>query len=361
LAKRDYYEVLGVQRSAAPDELKKSFRKLAMQYHPDKNPGDKKAEERFKELSEAYEILSDPEKRKAYDQFGHLGTQAGFRPGANPFEGFSRGGQGGRGSAGGPGGFSGFENFGGGFNSQGAGNPDNFQDIFGDIFSDFFSGRGARPGGPGGAPGGGAKANARGRGADLRYTLNITFEEAAAGTEKTISFIRQRAGKEETAKLAITVPAGVKSGQRLKLRGEGDAPAANGPTGDLYVIINIQDHAIFKRVENDVHLDLPITFQEAVLGTSTDIPTLTGKASLKIPPGTPSGQIFRLKGKGFAAAPAAGGPGPGDMLVRVVIDVPRDLTEEQRDLLKRFSASQKPSPLIKAYHEKVDRILKSKK
>ena len=346
MAKRDYYEVLGAPRSATPDDLKKAFRKLAMQFHPDKNPGDKKAEDRFKELNEAYEVLSDAQKRQAYDQFGHMGAQGGFRPGQNPFEGFNRGGAAGQGF----GGFEGF-NYSGG---QGApGDAENFQDIFGDIFSDFFAGRGGPR--PGGAT---QKPNSRGRGADLRYTLNISFEEAAAGTDKTISFIRQRGGKEETAKLSITVPAGVKGGQRLKLRNEGDAPTGNGPLGDLYVIINIQDHPLFKRVENDVHLDLPITYFDAVLGTTVDIPTLTGKASLRVPPGTPSGQIFRLKGKGFAAV---GGPGAGDMLVRVIIDVPRELSDEQRDLLKRFSSTLKPSPLIKSYHEKVDRILKSKK
>ena len=352
MAKRDYYEVLGVKRSATADELKKAFRKLAMQFHPDKNPGDKKAEERFKEINEAYEILSDKEKRQAYDQFGHMGAQGGFRPGANPFEGFGGFGRAGQGQ----GGFEGFGGFG-----QGQGGQENFQDIFGDIFSDFFAGR-ARAGGPGGPGGAGAGTGTRprstNRGADLRYTLNISFEEAAAGTEKTISFIRQRGGKEEAAKLAITVPAGVKAAQRLKLRGEGDANATGGPAGDLYVIINIQDHALFKRVENDVHMDLPLSFNDAVFGTSVEIPTLTGKASLKIPAGTPSGQIFRLKGKGFASM---GGPEAGDMLVRVVIDVPRDLTDEQKDLLKRFGSSVKSSPLVKAYHDKVDRILKTKK
>ncbi|MEK7357966.1 MAG: DnaJ C-terminal domain-containing protein [Bdellovibrionota bacterium] len=344
MSKRDYYDILGVARTSSPDEMKKAFRKLALQYHPDKNPGDKKAEERFKELNEAYETLSDPQKRQAYDQFGHAASQGGFRPGQNPFEGFARG-------AGGPGGFGGFGNQ--GFGAGPGAGPENFQDIFGDIFGDFFQGR-ARPGGPGAGP----RGPSRNRGADLRYTLNISFEEAAAGAEKTISFIRQRGGKEETAKLAVNVPAGVKAGQRLKLRGEGDAPVTGGNTGDLYVIINIQDHALFKRVENDVHMDLPLSFIDSVTGASVDIPTLTGKASLKIPPGTPSGQIFRLKGKGFSSVGTTGG---GDMLVRIVIDVPREMTDEQREQLKKLFGSLKPSPLVTAYQEKVERILKSKK
>ncbi len=349
--KRDFYEVLGVQRSASADELKKAFRKLAMQYHPDKNPGDKKAEEKFKEVNEAYETLSEPEKRQMYDQFGHAGAQAGFRPGAGGFGGGPFGGFGGAGA--GAGGFGGF----GGAGQGGAG-PENMQDIFGDIFSDFFSGRTRGAGGPGAGPGAGGARSQRGRGADLRYTLGISFEEAATGTEKTISFIRQRGGKEETSRLQVTVPAGVKPGQRLKLRGEGDASAAGGATGDLYVIINIQDHSLFKRVDNDVHMDLPLNFVDAIMGTTVEIPTLTGKASLKIPAGTPSGQLFRLKGKGFASV---NGPGAGDMLVRIVIDVPKELTDEQKELLKKFSSSLKPSPLVKAYQEKVERILKAKK
>ena len=274
--KRDYYEVLGVKRNATPDELKKAFRKLAIQFHPDKNQGDKKSEERFKEASEAYEVLGDAQKRQQYDQFGH------------GFAAFSGGG--GPGGAGGP--FRGGNPFGGGgfggfedqtFSGFGSSGPESFQDIFGDIFGEAFRGgasaRGPRPGADAG-PRGGTKT----RGADLRYTITITFEEAATGCEKTISFVRQRSGREETAKLAITIPSGVKPGQRLKLRAEGDAPPSGSQMGDLYVIVNVAEHSLFKRVENDVHLELPLNFVDAVNGFVVEIPTLTGKASLRIPP-----------------------------------------------------------------------------
>ncbi|MCM2282436.1 MAG: molecular chaperone DnaJ, partial [Bdellovibrionaceae bacterium] len=238
----------------------------------------------------------------------------------------------------------------GGFGHANAG-PESFQDIFGDIFSDIFAGQGR-------GPGRGARGGRAVRGADLRYTLNITFEEAATGTEKPISFVRNRNNKEETARVSITVPAGVNTGQRLKLRGEGDSAPQGGQTGDLYVIINVQDHPLFRRVENDVHVDLPISFADAALGATLEIPTLTGKASLKIPPGTPSGQIFRLKGKGFASMT---GPAAGDQLVKIVIDVPKDLTEEQKQMLTKMTASLRNSPLVKTYQEKLDRILKTRK
>lgn len=339
--KRDFYEILGVQRNASADELKKAFRKQALKFHPDKNPGDKKAEERFKEANEAYDVLSDPKKRQQYDQFGHgfgafagAGGGPGYGGGA-PFGGFDD---------------TTFSGFGGG--------PESFQDIFGDIFGGAFGG--AQPRGPRHQEPG-PRGGTRNRGADLRYTLTISFEESAVGCEKTISFVRQRGGKEETARLAITVPAGVRSGQRLKLRGEGDAPSVGQQMGDLYVVINVADHPLFRRSDNDVHLELPLNFSDAVIGAVIEIPTLTGKASLKIPPGTPSGQVFRLKGKGFAFVDRSSGPNgsaSGDMLVKVLIDVPRDLTDDQRELLKQFALSVRPGSMVKSFQEKVERLKK---
>lgn len=322
MSKKDFYSVLNVSRSASPEEIKKSYRKLAMKYHPDKNPNDKKAEETFKELTEAYEILSDPKKREMYDKFGFTG--AGAHAGAG---------------AGGPGpGFGGF----GGFES-GAG-PEGFQDIFGDIFGDVF--------------GGGRGRARKPKGADLRYTLNVGFEEAAAGCEKVISFIRSKAGREDTAKLSVKVPAGVRQGQRLKLSGEGDSPAPGGINGDLYVIININDHPLFKREDDDVILDMPVSYVDAILGSEVHVPTLTGKVSLKIPAGTHSGQVFRIKGRGF---PTVGGFGSGDMLVRVQIDTPNNLTSKQKELLQELSSATEPTPQVKLFNEKVQQLMRNRK
>ncbi len=337
-AKRDYYEVLGIKRNATPEEIKKAFRKMALLYHPDKNPGDKKAEDKFKEASEANDVLSDETKRQQYDRFGHgfaAYTGAAASAAHGPYGGFED---------------TTYSGFGSG--------PDSFQDIFGDIFGDI-TGAGRR--GPRGGPQSeaGPRGGSRTRGADLRYTLSITLEEAGTGCEKTISFVRQRVGKEETARLAITIPAGVKTGQRLKLRGEGDAPPTGNQMGDLYVIVNVADHALFRRSENDVHLEVPLNFADAVFGTVAEIPTLTGKASLKIPAGTPSGQIFRLKGKGFSSVEGSDSSGPaGDMLVKILIDVPRDLSNEQIELLKRFASSVRPGPMVKSFQEKVERLRK---
>jgi len=333
LSKKDFYSLLNVSRSATADEIKKAYRKLAMQYHPDKNPGDKKAEEKFKEFSEAYEVLSDPKKREMYDQFGHAGTQGGFGGAGGPF-----------GGAGGP--------FGGAGAGAGQG-QDPFQDIFSDVFSEIFGTRGHGPGAGTGGP-----RRRQQKGSDLRYTLNIAFEESALGTEKVISFVRQRNNSDETAKLAVNVPAGVKEDQRLKLAGEGDSPPGGGTAGDLYVIIKIQDHPLFKRQENDILMDLPVTYTDAILGTSVEIPTLSGKAMIRIPPGTHTGQTFRLKGKGF---PKIGGFGSGDMLVRLIVDTPEKINSRQKELLEELSKGGDETPLVKAFKEKAANIMRNKK
>lgn len=327
--KRDYYTVLNVPRSASPDELKKAYRKLAMQFHPDKNPGDKKAEDKFKEVSEAYDVLSDPKKKEAYDQFGFAGAQ-GFGGGEGPFGGFSGQGPFGGGRPGGMGG-------------------DQFQDIFGDVFGDIFGGR------AGASAGAGARRRPT-RGADLRYTLTLTLEEAAVGTEKPIHFVRQNGNKEETKKLNVTVPAGVKEGQRLKLSGEGDITP--GGAGDLYVIVNLQEHTLFKRQDADVSLDLPVSFIDAILGTTSEIPTLTGKSEIRIPPGTHTGQVLRLKGKGF---PKIGGFGNGDMLIRVLVDTPDSVSSKQKELLVQLSEATSETPLVKNFREKSAQLMRSRK
>jgi molecular chaperone DnaJ len=373
VAKRDYYEVLGVQKNVNADELKKAYRKLAMKFHPDKNQGNKEAEEKFKEVSEAYEVLSDQKKRQMYDQYGHVANQGG---------------------AGGPFG-SGAENYG------------SFQDLFNDVFGDFF--------GAGGRSGGGRSRDPRQqKGADLRYTLNITFEEAATGCEKKISFMRNRActtckgsgsksgeapvtctecqGAGEVrfqqgffavsrpcpkchgegtmiknpchvchgartvqtpSKLEVSVPAGVSTGQRLKLRSEGDMAPGGGVAGDLYVVMQLMPHPIFERQDDDILCEIPLSFSEAALGAEISVPTLTGHVALKIPPGTPSAKTFRIKGKGY---PHLGGYGAGELYVRVVVDVPTSLNSEQKELLKKLETSGGETPLKKQFREKLKQL-----
>lgn len=348
--KRDYYEVLGVTRAASLDEIKKAYRKKALEFHPDRNPGNKEAEEKFKEATEAYSALSDPEKRQAYDQFGHAAFEGRGAAGGSPFEGFAD--------------FSGFE------------------DIFGDIFGSFFGGAGAG-------------RRKRGRaGHDLRCDIEITFDEAVFGAEKEVRLGRrvlcakcdgsgaasgsspapcaQCAGagqiriqqgfftisrtchvcggsgqtikdpcrecngeglRVEEARIKVKIPAGIDEGQRLKLRGEGDAGLAGGPAGDLYVQVAIKKHPIFHREESELICEVPIGYTIAVLGGEIEIPTLEGKEKLKIPAGTQSGKVFRLKHRGVTVI---GSDRRGDLHVKVDIVVPKKISKERRELLSKL-------------------------
>ena len=359
--KRDYYEVLGVDKNASADEIKKAYRKMAMKYHPDKNPGDKEAEEKFKEANEAYEVLSDETKRATYDQYGHAGMEGGFGGGAGGFNGFGGGG---------------------------------VEDIFSDIFSSFGGGFG----GFSGFGGGGSRRRGPSRGADMKISINLTFKEAAFGTEKKIKikrkeacqtchgtgaepgseahtcdkcggsgqiYIRQQTpfgtiqqntvcdkchgegeiidkpchschgtGLEEKERtINIKIPAGVDNGSVLPLRGEGNTGARGGGKGDLFVYIYVKEDPIFKREENDVFFEIPITFAQAALGAELVVPTIDGKVKLRIPEGTQTGKVFRLKGKGI---PSVNGRGRGDQYVTVRVEVPRKLNKKQKELLRSF-------------------------
>lgn len=280
---KDPYSVLGVQRDSTDEEIKKSYRKLALKYHPDKNPNDKKAEDRFKEINQAYEAIGSVGKRKAFDRsFQPSATRRSEPPTTDVGE-------------------------------------ESFQETFGDLFGDLFGGKSSRRGQ---------------RGADLKYNLLISLEEATGGAEKVISFIRQVGRKEETAKMAVRVPPGVRQGQKLKLKGEGDV-SDDGQPGDLFVLVSIRPHPLFTVAGNNVHLDFPLTLSEAISGAHVTLPTLTGNVDLKIPPGTTSGKVFRLKGKGLAQA---NGLGSGDMFVKTLVDVPIGLSAKQKDLLKEFDS-----------------------
>ncbi len=324
MAQKDFYEVLGVKKGVGEDELKKAYRKLAMKWHPDKNPNNKQAEENFKEISHAYDILSDPKKRAAYDQFGTSqfnfgGPGNGPDPFSEMFRQSRRGGGGRRTTT---------------FESQGF-EGDSFQNIFSDLFSDFFSAeqREAPPRGP--------------QVSDLKYNLTIPLEEAHSGSEKVINFMRSRNGKETATKLSVKIPAGITNGQRLKLTGEGD-DGARGKFGDLYVIVNVAPHPLFEIKESDLWIECPIPFSTAALGGSLEVPSLTGKVALKIPEGTPSGKVFRLRDKGLSAGP---GSGVGSLFVRVLIDVPSQLSVVDKDLVSQINL--KNGVLSKDFEEKI--------
>ena len=368
--KRDYYEVLGVNRDASEDAIKKAYRKLAMKHHPDRNPESKEAEERFKETKEAYEVLSDAEKRRAYDAYGHAGV--------NP----QMGGMG-------PGDAAGF----GGF-----------AEAFGDIFSDIFGG------------GQGRGRSSVYRGADLRYNLEISLEQAARGTETRIRIpaletcetchgsgakpgtqpktcetchgsgtvrlsqgffsIQQTcpachgtgrtisdpcgtcrgAGRVKRHKtLSVKIPAGVDEGDRIRLTGEGEAGVNGGPAGDLYVVMHVRAHGVFERDGDDLHCQMPISFTHAALGGEIEIPTLDGSAKVKVPPETQSGQVFRLRGKGIKGVRSSY---PGDLLCEVAVETPVRLTERQKELLRELEEinrkdGDRHNPRAKSFMDKV--------
>jgi molecular chaperone DnaJ len=368
--KRDYYEVLGVERNASEEEVKRAYRKLAVKFHPDKNPDDPHAEEKFKELGEAYDVLMDPEKRAAYDRFGH----AAFAPGGI--------------------------GFGGGFHDP----FDIFREVFGGsgfgggIFETFF--------------GGGTRTEDRHRGSDLRYDMEIALEEAASGVEKEIEIekagtcdkcggtgaepgsgavtcptcrgrgqvISSRAffqvsqtcprcrgsgeiiekpcrrchgdGRvEKRSRVKLKIPAGIREGSRLRSLHNGEAGIRGGPSGDLYVVIHIREHKIFQRDEDDLYCEVPIPFWVAALGGEVDIPTLEGKAHLKVPAGTQSGQLFKLRGKGIANIDRRD---HGDLLARLIVEVPSRLNTEQRRKLEEFAAlcGDENTPLRKSFFER---------
>jgi len=358
--KRDYYEVLGVSRDVSAQELKSAYRKVALQYHPDRNPGNREAEDKFKEASEAYECLSNPEKRARYDQFGHS---------QSPFEGF---------------GFSGSVN-----------------DIFGDIFGEIF---------------GGARRNrGRARGADLRYNLEISFEEAAFGSEVKVRIPRPKrcevcngsgsksgsvrtcptcggagelrftqgffsvsrpcnhcggtgqiisdpcskcrgAGKYESdSELRVSIPPGVDTGTRVRLAGEGEPGERGAASGDLYVVVHLRPHPIFVREGTEVLCEVPLSLTQAALGAQIDVPTLDGKVKMKVPAGTQTGKVFRLRGRGI---PHLRGAGRGDQHVRVVVETPTDLTRQQKELLEKFAeiSGEDTNPQSKSFFEKVKEL-----
>jgi molecular chaperone DnaJ len=375
MAKKDFYDVLGVNKSASPSELKSAYRKLAVKYHPDKNPGDKIAEDKFKEASEAYGILSDQEKKQNYDNFGH----AAFENGS--------GRQGG---------------FGGGFSGA------DFSDIFEDFFGDF---------GGGGRSRGRSTSN---RGSDLRYDLSINLEEAYEGKKQDIKFsttdkcvtckgngskpghspdrctvcggngkVRSNQGfftvqqtcpqcagsgeeitnpcndcngqgnKQTSKKLSVTIPKGVDDGTRIRLAGKGEAGSRGGASGDLYLFINVHSHELFKRSDENLFFEFPISIADAALGTTIEIPTIDGgKAKIKIPDGTQNGKQFRLKGKGM---PYMRGSGNGDLYVQVNTEVPISLNKEQKELLEKFRKieNEKSNPSIKKFFQKAKSFWKN--
>lgn len=368
MEEKDFYKILGVSRDASDEEIKKAYRKLAHEFHPDKHSGDKSKEEKFKQINEAYSALKDPESRAQYDRYGYVGSGPG------------------------PGGYR-----------DAGGYGADFQDLFGEVFSEFFGG-------------GGRRRPAPERGADLRYDLEISFEEAAFGTEKSINIPRtticetcsgsgakpgtqpttcstcrgtgqvrfqqgffsisrpchacygtgafikdpcsdcKGAGKvKKTSSISVKIPAGVDNGSRLRLTGEGEYGERGGPPGDLYIVISVLTHPIFRREEDDVICEVPVSFAQAALGAEIDVPTLEGPVKLKIPAGTQSGKIFRIKNKGLASIHTGR---RGDVQIIIKVETPTKLNKRQKELLEEFAkiSGEETTPLRKNFFSKVKEI-----
>ncbi len=324
MPERDYYEVLGIPRNATPDQVKRAYRKLAKQYHPDRNPGNKTAESRFKEVQAAYEVLSDAEKRTLYDQFGHAGARGpagGWRsgPGGQRVHTWKSG-----------------------------GGPDIPIEDLDDLFSVFAGGGGRRRGTgrsifeeffKGAARSGGSSGEQPASGADMEHPVDLSFEQAVHGTKLDLTLTDPRTGVAQ--RITVKIPAGVADGQRIRLRGKGGLGGPGMPAGDLYIICRVRPHPCFRREGNDVYLDLPLTISEAALGTRVEIPTLGGRTMLTVPPGTPSGARLRLKDQGVRAA---GNKAPGHLYAVVRIVPPKSPTTEQRELLEKLRQTEQESP-----------------
>lgn len=301
MAKRDYYEILGVSRDADDKQLKKAFRKFARKYHPDLNPNNKEAEQRFKEVNEAYEILSDPAKRKQYDSFGHAAFDAGFQ------------------------GSEGFRTRTGGFDPRAA-QDRGFGSIFEDIFGDVFSGRRESQPVPE-------------TGKDLVYNLEIDLKDAYHGTSTYVNI--QRGARLQSEQIMVKIPPGVDNGTKVRVAGKGGAGIRGGKSGDLYIITSIRPDRFYERKGDDLYCEVPITISEAALGAKIEVPTMDGTATMTIPSCTQGGQLFRLKEKGM---PHLKGGRSGNQYVKVIITIPKNLTEEDKELFKKISALYTENP-----------------
>jgi len=320
MAKRDYYEVLGVKKTATEEEIKKAYRKLAMQHHPDRNPGNKQAEERFKEINEAYAVLSDREKRRQYDQFGPSGFRQRFSQ-EDIFRGFDIS------DLFKDLGFSTNDVFSRIFRGGGRGGKvryEGFEDLFGQG-----GGQAYDFGGPFSAGGYQSQGGMAQKGQDIHSDLNITFQEAAFGGEKKVRF--SKGGRVE--EVTVKIPPGIESSKKLRLAGKGMEGVAGGPPGDLYLKVNVAEHPLFKREGSDIALDKEIKISEALLGTTIEVPTLDGSKHIKVPPGTQSHSRIRLKGFGL---PRLQGGGKGDEYVRIIIKYPKSLNEKQKKLAEEL-------------------------